>query len=287
MHQVFETIPWRRQDVARGLAEFAISQRRRAADWRLLVRALPVVDEDDACVVLQALQRFPNRGTKPQWQREVILAGLRSADAGQLEAVKLLRHWTASKLRDGEPTASVLTKWQEWFDNKHPELPPPTLPVDEPDSRYKYQELLTFLESGRGAKGNADRGAKVFEKAQCVNCHRFGSRGEAMGPDLTNAQQWLQLKQLVEATIFPSQSITDQYETTTIVTNSGQIFSGVLAAAGGKIVVLQANGQKATVDRDDIDESLPSRKSAMPDRLLDSLSLDEIADLFAYLRHRG
>ncbi|MBP90622.1 MAG: hypothetical protein CMJ64_28585 [Planctomycetaceae bacterium] len=286
VHQVFETVPWRRQDAARAIAEFAIDQRRRAADWRLLVRSLPVVDDDDARVILQSLQMFPQRGTKPHWLREVILAGLRSGDVGKSEAAKLLSHWTGSQLHDGDPTKGPLSQWQAWFDEKYPELPEPILPVDSPTSRYTYAKLLTFLGGERGAKGDPQSGANVFEKAQCIKCHRFGARGEAMGPDLTNVRQRFQLKQILEATVFPSQSITDQHETTTIVTTDGQIFSGVLAAADGKIVVLQANGNKAIVDRRDIEEALPSRKSAMPDGLLDPLSLDEIADLFAYMRDR-
>jgi putative heme-binding domain-containing protein len=160
------------------------------------------------------------------------------------------------------------------------------LPVDSPTSRYKFAELLEFLETGQGTNGDPERGAQLFEKAQCIKCHRFGPRGEAMGPDLTNTRQWLQLKQMLEATVFPSQSITDQYETTTIVTTEGQVFSGVVAAADGKIVVLQADGKKISLERAEIEESVPSRNSAMPDGLLDPLSLDEIADLFAYLRSR-
>lgn len=284
-HQVFESVPWRRQDVARAIAEFAIEQQKRAPDWRLLVRAIPVVEGEDACVVLKALQMFPQLGTKPQWQREAILAGLRSGDEGKIEAVKLLRHWTGAQLDDGEPIADTLSKWQTWITDKHPELPLATLPVDSPNSRYKYADLLAYLKSDQGANGNADRGARIFEQAQCIRCHRFGNRGEAMGPNLSNVRQWLQLKQILQATLFPSQTITDQYETTTIVTTDGKVLAGVVAAGGGKIVVLQTNGTKEKIDRDDVRKTVPSRKSSMPNGLLNPLSLDEIADLFAYLRH--
>ena len=49
------------------------------------------------------------------------------------------------------------------------------------------------------------------------------------------------------------------------------------------VVVLQANGEKATIQKDDISETVPSKKSTMPEGLLNQLSLEEIADLFAYL----
>ncbi len=282
LHQVFETVPERRHDVARAIAEFATKGRRRSPDWRILVRSLPIVDGDDARVVLQSLKIFPHRGTKPQWQREAILAGLRSDDEGMAEAAQLLRHWVGAKPFDGVTPGQSLALWQQWFAEKHPELPEPRLPVDLPTSRYKYAEVLMLLQNNRDTKGDPQRGAEVFVKANCIKCHRFGARGEAMGPDLTNVRQRFQLKELLEATVFPSQAITDQYETTTVVTAAGQVYSGVLAAAGGKIVVLQANGEKVLVDQTEIEESVTSRTSAMPDGLLDPLSLDEIVDLFAY-----
>jgi hypothetical protein len=49
------------------------------------------------------------------------------------------------------------------------------------------------------------------------------------------------------------------------------------------VTVLQANGEKVTVRKDDISETAPSTKSAMPEGLLNQLTLDEVADLFAYL----
>jgi mono/diheme cytochrome c family protein len=48
-------------------------------------------------------------------------------------------------------------------------------------------------------------------------------------------------------------------------------------------VILQPNGEKVAIKEIDIDEMQPSRKSAMPAGLLNELSQEEIADLFAYL----
>ena len=41
--------------------------------------------------------------------------------------------------------------------------------------------------------------------------------------------------------------------------------------------------QRTTIEKDDIDEIRPLKKSAMPEGLLNSLTLEEIADLFVYL----
>jgi hypothetical protein len=57
----------------------------------------------------------------------------------------------------------------------------------------------------------------------------------------------------------------------------------VAPTGDGSLVVLQANGEKVTIAQEDVDESTPSRVSAMPEGLLNALTLEDIADLFAYL----
>ena len=54
-------------------------------------------------------------------------------------------------------------------------------------------------------------------------------------------------------------------------------------AAPGETVVLQSDGTKVAVATDDIDETVDARTSAMPANLLDTLTLEEVAQLFAYL----
>ena len=283
LHEVFEAMPERRDHVAHEIAKFALAQRRRPADWRLLVRSVPFIEGDVARDVLRALQIFNERGTKPQWQRQMILAGLRLKTPDDAEAVRVLRHWTGKAIDEGVPAERALAAWQAWFDAEHPDLPPPILPVDVVDRRYKSGQLIELLSSSPDL-GDPERGAQVIEKAYCLKCHRDGARGEAMGPDITNVRQRFQLKELVEEIVFPSQNLSDQYTTMTILTRDGKTYSGVTAADGNDLVILQANGEKARIVRSTIEEAIPSRRSAMPDGLLEPLSQDEVLDLFAYLR---
>ena len=78
--------------------------------------------------------------------------------------------------------------------------------------------------------------------------------------------------------------ISDQYASRTVTLTTGKSVTGMVAPqADGSLVVLQADGQKVHVVKSDIEDIAPSKKSAMPDGLLNPLSLEEIADLFAYL----
>ncbi len=277
LHEVFETAPERREDIVRAIADYAAQRQRRPQDWYLLVRSLPMLEGDLAAQALAALGRFPQRSTKADVQRQAILAGLRGPDAAAAEAVRLLRHWT------GESFDSLL-QWQAWFQQAHPDLPPAELPQDRPGAKYTYRQLREFLQSPQAAEGDPRLGAVVFEKASCIRCHRLAGRGEALGPDLTTVRRKLQDKEILQSLLFPSAVISDDYAAQTVVDQRNLRHTGVITAAGGTIMVLKTDGEKISLPRTEIRQIVPSHPSAMPEGLLDALTLREIADLFAYLK---
>jgi len=234
--------------------------------------------------VLVQLASVDRKVEQPEPIRQVILCGLKLGDKGGADAVKLLSKWTGQKVSPPEATWDVaLASWQQWFETKYPNQPPATLPKELEGSRWGYQDLMTFLSGSEGAKGDPRRGAMVFEKGQCVKCHRFDKRGEGIGPDLTTVAQRFQKKEIVESVLFPSQVISDQYASRTVTTKGGKAYSGIVAVQANALVVLQANGEKATIPKNDVDEVAPNSKSAMPEGLFNNLTLEEIADLFAYM----
>ena len=48
-------------------------------------------------------------------------------------------------------------------------------------------------------------------------------------------------------------------------------------------MILQSDGSKVRVPRDDVEQTIPSLVSSMPEGLLNSLSLEEVFDLMAFL----
>jgi putative heme-binding domain-containing protein len=91
-------------------------------------------------------------------------------------------------------------------------------------------------------------------------------------------------KEILESILYPSHIISDQYASKTVVTVNGQTYTGIVApGAAGETVILQASGEKITIATDDIEETVPSKLSAMPEGLINELTLEEISDLFAYL----
>ena len=112
---------------------------------------------------------------------------------------------------------------------------------------------------------------------------KFGKEGEGLGPDLTTLSKRFKRFDVLESIYYPSKVISDQYRSTTIVTVRGQRIDGLAAVQGDAVTVLQADGTKVTLRKKDIDQQFSSLVSVMPEKLLDLLTKQEIADLFAYL----
>lgn len=277
---MFEREPERRGEIAMGLAQSPGGE-----NWPLLVRSLNILEGVAAQEVLIQLANVDQVVEQPEPLRQAILCGLRLGESGGKHAVALLEKWTGHQAAGAEAAwDKALAAWQEWFARSYPDQPAVALPVDSASSRWTMQELVEFLDGDGGAQGDAWRGALVYEKAQCIKCHRFGGKGETIGPDLSAVGQRFQKKEIIESVLFPSQIISDQYASKTVVTTDGVTVTGIVGAAGDNaVVVLQSNGQKVAISRSRIEQIVPSKKSTMPEGLFNELSLEEIADLFAFL----
>ena len=280
LRQVFEAEPDRRVPIAMGLA-----QQPDGENWQLLVRSLPIIEGSAAQEVLTKLAQVEATPDDPEAYRQVILRGLILRDNGGLQAVSLLEKWSGEKLtQPSDSWQPALAAWQAWFTEKYPLLPEPKLPVDNERNNWTHQELLGYLGSPQAAEGDAGRGAVVFEKAQCVRCHRFGGRGESLGPDLTDIRRRFQKKEILESILFPSQVISDQYASRQVVTKDGRTLTGMASITNeGSVIILQPSGEKIELKEDEIESVGRSKTSSMPEGLLNTLTLEQVADLFAYL----
>jgi putative heme-binding domain-containing protein len=219
--------------------------------------------------------------------RTIILLGLRALEKDKPAdaTIALLQFWTSEEPAKDESDKKQLEAWQAWFAKTYPNEAPATLPTAPENAKYTYDVLLTYLSGEEMAKASSERGQAVFTKAQCAKCHKLGDQGESMGPDLTTVSRRFTRKEILEAVVYPSHIISSQYMSKTIRTADGRTLSGIVApGAEGETVILQSTGEKATVKTADIEETKPSNVSAMPTGLLDTLSLEEIGDLFSYMQ---
>ena len=198
----------------------ALAQQPDGENWPYLLRSLPIVEGAAAQEVLTKLAEVDKAPEDVETYRQVILRGLMLRDNGGRKAVALLEKWTGEKLGDAdEPWDKALAHWQEWFAAEYPDSPEPKLPIESEQNNWTYPGAAEPISPDpQGSHGIRSRGAAIFEKAQCIKCHRYGDRGDTVGPDLTNVAKRFQKKEILESILFPSQVISDQYASQTIVT---------------------------------------------------------------------
>ena len=132
------------------------------------------------------------------------------------------------------------------------------------------------------AAANLSRGREIFEQ-RCANCHRmFGSGGD-LGPDLTGSDR-RNLEYLLRNVIDPSAVVPREALATLVETTDGRTISGLIVSESEISVSLRSADNLITVPLSEISTRELSRRSIMPDGLLDGLTDDQIVDLFAYLR---
>jgi putative heme-binding domain-containing protein len=199
-------------------------------------------------------------------------------------AIGLLEYWTDQELATGETEDKQLAAWQRWFVEKYPTALEPKLPEIPETAKYAVEELFEYLNSDQ-ADGVLSRGAEVFVRANCAKCHRLDGQGDHFGPDLSTVANRFTRKELLEAIVHPSHVISSQYASKTVLTKDGRQLTGlVVPGASGETVVILPTAERVLLLPKQIEATRPSKTSAMPDGLLDPLSLEEIADLFAYLQ---
>ena len=273
--------PDRRSDLVIGL-----SQQPEGENWAYLVGTLPKLDDLTAVDVLRRLTSIAQRPKESLHYQQVIEVGYRLRGQGAHLAANLLQHWS------GQPEVAAnkssnwkvrLSHWSGWYETRFPEGQ--TIAVDANQKkvgRYSVAEIVDQI--ANAGPGDASAGRHIFAKANCAACHRIGNHGQGGGPDLTNMTARFSLREAVEATIDPSAVVSQRYRSKEILTADGITHQGIeINQVDGTYVLLNNQGKRIRVDANDVKEIGSSGLSAMPEGMLDNLSMTEIRDLMAYL----
>jgi putative heme-binding domain-containing protein len=220
--------------------------------------------------------------------RALLVASEKVNPKQRWKVAELLRAWTNRNFgAEKQDFKTELTAFSKWFAQTFPKEPPlPNVLTGgkPPESKYKLEDLVAYLEKDpAGSKGDPAKGRMVFEKGQCIKCHKYGTVGQGIGPDLTMLSKRFKRRDIADKLLFPSKTISDQFRGTVIITTKGAQISGLAAPQGNVVTVLQSDGTTVTLQKNEIEQQIASLVSVMPEKLLDQLTLPEIADLFAFL----
>jgi putative heme-binding domain-containing protein len=140
------------------------------------------------------------------------------------------------------------------------------------------------------SSGDPERGAEVFLDARlaCVSCHKVGTRGGEVGPDLTNIGLCLKPEQIVEAVLWPRRQVKEGFAAVTVACHDGTLIQGYRLSETATELVLReaATGKKIPIARETIDE-IRETGTLMPEGLAEAMTAPQRADLVRFLMSLG
>ena len=135
-------------------------------------------------------------------------------------------------------------------------------------------------------KSDATAGKVVFEK-RCATCHKIGDVGKQIGADLA-ALKDRSTDALLTAILDPNRAVESKFLSYTAVTTNGRTFSGMLLEeTGNSLTLLGTDGNQQVVARTDLEELICSNRSLMPEGLEKDLSVEDLANVIAFVQSSG
>ena len=142
-------------------------------------------------------------------------------------------------------------------------------------------EVIARFRPSASMKGDHANGKKHFI-ARCSNCHRIGEIGRDFGPTLKTLSN-RSSEALLISILAPSASIEPRYLAYSTDLKDENIYGLVQAETSNSIIMQLIDGTKRVLKRNDILSLKGTGKSIMPEGLEAGLSLQDFADLLAYL----
>ena len=252
------------------------------------LRAAPTQEEQvDYAVALRALKTGWTRPLREEYFRWFVTADNFRGGNTFASSVRRAKKDAVESLTDDEK-AALKPILDAHIERKSPREALAARPFVR---EWKLDELLPKVQAGLKSGRNFDRGRQLYSTVACAACHRFVNEGGSVGPDLTGVAGRFSLHDLLESIVEPSKVISDQYQAINIKLKSGDVISGRVGNLNGADINVIEDmfepGKMTNLRRADIESIEPSKVSPMPEGLLNSLQLDEIQDLVAYLLARG
>ena len=131
--------------------------------------------------------------------------------------------------------------------------------------------------------GNPENGKFVFRRV-CINCHKVGTEGADLGPDMTQVGKRLPPYKLVESIIDPNAEVDPKYLSTLVVTDDGKSITGLLVSETEQELVIFDGKEQKKISVDSIEERVKLKQSSMPEGLAATLSPTEFLDVIEYMK---
>ncbi|TMU56722.1 c-type cytochrome [Flagellimonas algicola] len=157
---------------------------------------------------------------------------------------------------------------------------------DGPGKNYTVAAVeKAFTENKKDA--NFANGENFYRASLCVACHSIKGVGGNSGPELTQIGTRFSIKDIAEAIVNPSKTVSDRYRNTIYHLTNGNTIRGRAVEERDDEIMVSINAfspdMTSTIKKSDIAKVEESSQSAMPAGLINSLNEKELSDLMVFL----
>jgi putative membrane-bound dehydrogenase-like protein len=145
------------------------------------------------------------------------------------------------------------------------------------------RDVVDRYRASLDGSGDRESGRGVYLRV-CANCHRRGDLGRNVGPNLATVLEHAP-ERLLTNILDPNADIQPGYQGYTCVLMTGEVVTGLLAAETGESVTITlADGTSRSIARNEIEELATGNRSFMPEGVEESVTVEQMRDLLAFLR---
>ena len=131
-------------------------------------------------------------------------------------------------------------------------------------------------------ESDSKNGQVVF-RDNCMSCHKLGTEGFILGPDLSTVGQGGSEK-ILNSILAPNMEVNPQYLNYLVETKDWESYSGVIVAETATSITLKrANGESDTLLRVNIESIQSTGRTLMPEDWEVGLGVQGLADVVAFL----
>lgn len=144
------------------------------------------------------------------------------------------------------------------------------------------QLIVSRRKSLAQTTGNHDNGRELFRK-NCQVCHQLAGEGKQVGPNLDGIGN-RGLDRVIEDVLAPNRNVDVAFRTTTVVTDEGKAYSGLLKELeGNRVSIIDSQAKETILQTDIIEDRLGSTLSPMPSNVGETLTEEQFRDLISFL----
>jgi putative heme-binding domain-containing protein len=197
--------------------------------------------------------------------------------------------WTRrllNEIKAGELPRTLVTLSRQASLQQHPDADVKQTAIElygGSTNRDREEVIVRYLAALK-LKGNADRGSEIF-KRECTVCHRFGALGHDVGPNLSAYGRGVTSPEgFLRNILDPNRNVPPDFMEYSAVLTDGRVVTGLLRDPTPTTVTFRRDKTESTVvPRVRIDEIKSTGKSFMPEGLEKKISVEQMADLLAFL----